>query len=57
MAIRWKLISLIVCGAFLWSLGTIAVYEMFFRIKFFRVLPDGTVEYLTDCPTSRIDTK
>jgi hypothetical protein len=49
MKIRWHKIILNTLGTFIWTLGAIVIYDMFFQIKVIRVLPDGTTEYLTKC--------
>lgn len=53
--VKWKLIALVITGLFVWTTGAIAVYEMFFRVDMVRVLPDGTVEYITDCPVLPVE--
>jgi hypothetical protein len=49
MVIRWRKILLNSLGLLIWTVGAIAVYDIFFQVKTIRVLPDGTVEYFTNC--------
>jgi hypothetical protein len=51
MKIRWQKIIVSTLGLLIWTVGAIAIYDIFFQIKQIRVLPDGTIEYLTNCPS------